>query len=55
MCSFSFKAIQSDFVKRHLIALGDNSNDDVLGFDSRLFLSADIILPILLKFFNVSI
>ena len=56
MCSFSFKAIQSDCVKRHLIALGDNSNNDVLGFDSRLlFLSADIILPILLKFFNVPI
>ena len=48
--------IKSDCVKRHLIALGDNSNNDVLGFDSRLlFLSADIILPILLKFFNVSI
>ena len=56
MYSFSFKAIQNDCVKRHLIALGDNYNNDVLGFDSRLlFLSADIILPILLKFFNVSI
>ena len=56
MCAFSCKAIQSDSVKRHLIALGDNSNNDVLGFDSiLLFLSADIILPILLKFFNVSI
>ena len=34
---------QSDSVKRHLIALGDNYNNAVLGFDSRLlFLSADI-------------
>ena len=38
-----FKVI---LVERRLIALGDNSNNDVLGFDSRLlFLSADIILP----------
>ena len=48
--------VQFDSVKRHLIALGDNYNNDVLGFDSRLlFMSADIILPILLKFFYVSI
>ena len=36
--------------KKHLLKLGDVTNNDVLGFDSRLlFLSADIIAPILKK------
>ena len=38
------------------VKLGDVTNNDVLGFDSRmLFLSADIIEPILTKFYNVSV
>ena len=41
---------------RPLLKLGDVTNNDVLGFDSRmLFLSADIITPILTKFYNVSV
>ena len=36
--------------------LGDVTNNDVLGFDSRmLILSADIIAPILTKLYNVSV
>ena len=43
-------------VKKHPLTLDDVTNNDVLGFDSRLlFLSADIIAPILTKFYNVSI
>ena len=39
-----------------LLKLDDVTNNDVLGFDSRLlFLSADIIAPILNFFYNVSI
>ena len=42
--------------KNHLLKLGDVTNNDVLGFDTRmLFLSADIIAPILTKFYNVSV
>ena len=40
----------------YALKLDDVTNNDVLGFDSRLlFLSADIIAPILPNFFNVSI
>ena len=42
--------------KKHLLKLDDVTHNDVLGFDSRLlFLSADIIAPILTTFYNVSI
>ena len=45
-----------DSVQKHLLKLCDVTNNDVLGFDSRLlFLSADIIAPILTKLYNVSI
>ena len=47
-CCFNFTTIEQDSVKEHLIKLGDVTNNDVLGFDSRLlFLSAEIIPPIL--------
>ena len=43
-------------VKKHLLKLDDVTNKDVLGFDSGLlFLSADIIAPILTKLYNISI
>ena len=55
-CCFNFTAIEQDSVKKHLLRLDGVTNNDVLGFDSRLlFLSADIIAPILTKFYNVSI
>ena len=46
----------SKTVIKHLFALGDSSNNDVLEFDSKLlFLSYDILAPILTKFYNISI
>ena len=55
-CCFNFATIEQDSVKKHLLKLGDVTNNDVLGFDSKLlFLSADIIAPILTKCYNVSI
>ena len=55
-CCFTFTTIEQDSVKKHLLKLDDVTNNDVLGFDSRLlFLSADIIAPILTKLYNVSI
>ena len=43
-------------VKKHLLKLDGVTNNDVLGFDSRLlFLIAYIIAPILTTFYNVSI
>ena len=42
---FNCAAIQQDSVIKHLLALGDSSNNDVLEFDSKsLFLSYDILL-----------
>ena len=55
-CGFNCTTIEQDSVKAHLLKLGDVTNNDVLGFDSRLlFLGADIIAPILTTFYNVSI
>ena len=55
-CHFNFTEIQHFSVKKHLHALGDAANNDVLGFDSKLMiLSYDILAPILTKFYNVSI
>ena len=54
-CTSLFKcaAIQQDSVIQHLLALGDSSNNDVLEFDSKLlFLSYDVLAPILTKFDN---
>ena len=46
----------SNSVIKHLLARGDSSNNDVLEFDSKLlFLSYDILAPILTKFYNISI
>ena len=43
-------------VKKHIIKLDDVTNNDVLGFGSRLlFLSAYSIAPMLTTFYNVSI
>ena len=43
-------------VRKQLFALGNTSNNDVLGFDSKLlFLGADIIAPILKTFYNASL
>ena len=54
-CCFNVTTIEQYSVKEHL-QLGDVTNNDVLGFDSRLlFLSAEIIAPILTKLYNVSI
>ena len=39
-----------------LFALGNTSNNDILGFDSKLlFLGTEIIAPILTKFYNASL
>ena len=56
-CCFNFTTIEQDSVcQKHLLKLDDVTNNEVLGFDSRLlFLSADIIAPILTKCYNVSI
>ena len=55
-CIFNFTDVQLDVIRAHLYALGDTSNNDVLGFDSKLlFSSAGIIAPIITKFFNSSI
>ena len=57
-CTSLFKcaAIQQDSVIKHLLALGDSSNNDVAEFDSKLlFLNYDILAPILTKFDNISI
>ena len=55
-CCFNFTTIEQDSVKEHLLKLGDVTNNDVIGFDSRLlFLSAETIAPILTTFDNVSI
>ena len=55
-CCFDFTTIEQDSVKKNLLKLGDVINNNVLGFESRmLFLSADIIAPILTKFYNVSV
>ena len=55
-CIFNFTDVQLDVIRAHLYALGDTSNNDVLGFDSKLlFSSAGIIAPINKNFFNSSI
>ena len=54
-CIFNFTGVQLDVIRAHLYALGDTSNNYVLGFDSKLlFSSAGIIAPIITKFFNSS-
>ena len=54
-CCFNFTTIEQD-CQKHLLKLGDVTNNDVLGFYSRLlFLSPDIIAPILTIFYIVSI
>ena len=52
-CHFNFTEIQHFSVKKHLHALGHASNNDVLGFDSKLmYLSYDILAPIVLQCIN---
>ena len=53
---FNLNDIHLEAVRKQLFALGNNSNNDVLGFDSKLlFLGADIIAPILTTFYNASL
>ena len=53
---FDFNDIHLEAVMKQLFALGNTSNNDVLGFDSKLlFLGAEIIAPILTKFYNASL
>jgi hypothetical protein len=53
---FQFTEISECLVKKSLISLGCNSANDVLDIDSKLlYLSADVIAPILTKFFNESV
>ena len=53
---FNFNDIHLEAVRKQLFALGNTSNNDVLGFDSKLlFLGAEIIAPILTKFYNASL
>ena len=48
--------IHLEAVMKQQFALGNASNNDVLGFDSKLlFLGAEIIAPILTKFYNASL
>ena len=51
-CIFNFSDVQLDVIRAHLYALGDTSNNDVLGFDSKLLFSN---AGIITKFFNSSI
>jgi hypothetical protein len=53
---FNFQEISCESVKKLLMKLGDDSNVDILGFDSKLVFHANnIISPILCKFFNMSL
>ena len=53
---YNFNDIHLEAVRKQLFALGNTSNNDVLGFDSKLlFLGADIIAPILKTFYNASL
>ena len=52
----TFNDIHLEAVSKQLFALGNTSNNDVLGFDSKLlFLGAEIIAPIVTKFYNASL
>ena len=53
---FNVNDIHLEAVRRQLFASGNTSNNDVLGFDSKLlFLGAEIIAPILTTFYNASL
>ena len=53
---FNFNDIHIEAVTKQLFALGNTSNNDVFGFDSKLlFLGAEIIAPILTKVYNASL
>ena len=53
---FNFNDLHLEAVRKQLFALGNTSNNDVLGFDSKLlFLGAEIIAPILTKCYNASL
>ena len=53
---FNFNDLHIEAVRKQLFALGNTSNNDVLGFDSKLlFLGADIIAPIRTTFYNASL
>ena len=53
---FNFQDISCESVRKLFMKLGNDSNVDVLGFDSKLLFHAnDIISPIMCKFFNMSL
>jgi hypothetical protein len=53
---FNFKNIEVYSIKKLLISLGESSNCDVLGFDSKLlFHSAEIIAPYITRLINLSL
>ena len=53
---FNFNDIHLEGVRKQLFALGNTSNNDVLGFYSKLlFLGAEIIAPIHRTFYNASL
>ena len=53
---FYFSEIKQKSVRKQLHALGTSSNNDVLGFDSRLLcICSNILAPIITKFANESI
>ena len=57
-CSFNFRfsPVNEEWVKKALMKLNSNSNVDILGFDRKLLrCSAEIISPIICKFFNASL
>ena len=54
--SFIFEPVQIEHVNKLLLKLGELSYMDVIGFDAKLlWLSPDIICPILTKLFNASL
>ena len=53
---FSFSNIQDEAVMKGLVSLGNDSANDVLGFDAKLLaLSAQLITPFLTSMFNLSL
>ena len=53
---FNFKEIQQTPIERQLYAIGQTSNNDVLCFDGKLlYMSCDMLAPIITKFANASI
>ena len=53
---FSFSVIQEQHVKKAFLKLCNNSNIDILGFDSKLLsIAVDVVTPVITKMFNASV